>query len=197
MTSQVTDAGRNLNAKQARFCEEYVVDLNATQAAIRAGYSRETARFQASDLLTKPNVVAYVEELQSDRSEETGITAAWVLKRLAEEAFADVADLYDDEGMLKPVDEWPMVWRTGLVAGIEVETKYERKDGDVIDVGRVAKIKLADRAKRLELIGRHIGVQAFKENIGLTGVVGIAQIPADALSDDALRALAGIALDKS
>lgn len=68
-----------LNAKQVRFCEEYLVDLNATQAAVRAGYSEKTAKEIGCENLTKPNIAEYVAELKQKRSNETAIDAAWVL----------------------------------------------------------------------------------------------------------------------
>jgi phage terminase small subunit len=69
-----------LNAKQTRFCEEYLIDLNGTQAAIRAGYSEKTAAEIGSENLRKPNIAEYIAELKKNRSDETLIDAAWVLK---------------------------------------------------------------------------------------------------------------------
>ena len=71
-----------LNAKQVRFCEEYLIDLNATQAAIRSGYSEKTAKEIGCENLTKPNIASYIAELKAERSAETKIDAAWVLSRL-------------------------------------------------------------------------------------------------------------------
>lgn len=81
-----------LTEKQKRFCEEYLIDLNATQAYIRAGYSakkKDTARVESSKLLTKPNIQNYISELQKFQSERTGITADNVLKELEKVAFAE------------------------------------------------------------------------------------------------------------
>lgn len=69
-----------LTAKQKTFCEEYLTDLNATQAAIRAGYSENTAAVIGCENLIKPNISAYIQELMTKRSESTGITNEWVLK---------------------------------------------------------------------------------------------------------------------
>lgn len=88
-----------LTEKQKRFCEEYLIDLNATQAYIRAGYSakkKDTARVESSKLLTKPNIQNYISELQKFQSERTGITADNVLKELQKVAFAD-ADISGKE----------------------------------------------------------------------------------------------------
>lgn len=73
---------QELQVKQKRFCEEYVIDLNATQAAIRAGYSSKTSVVQGSRLLSNANVQAEIQKLMNERSEKTGITAATVLERI-------------------------------------------------------------------------------------------------------------------
>jgi phage terminase small subunit len=158
----------SLTPKQQRFVEEYLIDLNATQAAIRAGYSAKTAQEQASRLLSNAMVSQAVSEAQARRSERTGIDAAWLLTRLALESTADVADLYDEHGGLKSVHDWPLIWRQGLVAGLDVEEI--REEGAV--VGIIRKVKLSDRIKRLELIGRHVDIGAFKERVEHTGKDG-------------------------
>ncbi len=139
-----------MTPKQQRFVDEYPIDLNGTQAAIRAGYSKRGAEVTASKLLRNPKVAAAVAEAKAERSERTKIDADWVLTRLADEATADLAELYDDGGGLKPIAEWPLVWRQGLVAGLDVDEEFN-KDGKKL--GQVTKIKLSDRIKRVELIG--------------------------------------------
>ena len=156
-----------LNAKQERFCQDYIIDLNATQAAIRAGYSENTAGQQGHDLLKHPEIQKEIDRLKLERSKATKIDAEWLLKRFADEAQADVADLYDEDGRLKPVKEWPMIWRQGLVAG--VKTSVSEDGVALIDV------KLSDRVRRLELIGKHISVQAFQENVNHTGLDALAE----------------------
>jgi phage terminase small subunit len=157
-----------LNDKQQRFAEEYLIDLNATQAAIRAGYSEKTAGQQAFDLLKKPEIQEQIQTLKKGRSERTKIDADWLLTRLADEAEADVADLYNENGGLKPVDQWPEIWRKGLVAGIDTHQEYTYEDGEKIPDGVTMKVRLSDRIKRLELIGKHVDVQAFKEKVDHT-----------------------------
>jgi phage terminase small subunit len=83
----------SLNPRQQRFVEEYLVDLNATQAAIRAGYSEKTAYRQGADLLKKPQIVARIAESQAARSARTEITQDAVLRRWWELANADANDL--------------------------------------------------------------------------------------------------------
>lgn len=170
-----------LNARRRRFVDEYLIDLNATQAAIRAGYSARTANEQGSRLLAHASVAAAIEKAKAERAERTKVDADWLLKRLSEEATADMADLYDDNGALKPVKEWPLIWRQGLVAGVETETLRPRGSrgtgqwrgqhqdveagGETEEETVVTKVRLSDRVKRLELIGKHIDVQAFREKV--------------------------------
>ena len=123
-----------LTPKQTRFVQEYLLDLNATQAAIRAGYSVKTAGSVGHEILKKPEIQAAIHAAMKARSERTEIDADWVLKRLARDATADLADLYTDTGVLKPVHEWPMAWRTGLVAGIETVQERDGEDADGIAV---------------------------------------------------------------
>lgn len=150
-----------LNERQKRFVEEYLLDLNATQAATRAGYSAKTANEQGARLLANVSVSEAIKTALAARSERVQVNADWVLRRLAEEAEADMADLYDENGNLKPVKDWPLIWRKGLVSGVEtVREKTQDGEGSMID-----KIKISDRIRRLELIGKHIGVQAFKDRV--------------------------------
>ena len=161
-----------LNEKQLRFAHEYFMDPNITQAAIRAGYSEASAHVTGCRLLKNDKVVAEIEKLRADRSEKTGIDAAWLLNRLAAEATADAADIFDeDTGGLKPIHEWPMIWRQGLIAGIDVFEEHD-KDGEFI--GFIKRVKMSDRVKRLEMIGKHVKVMAFKEVIEHKGLGGIA-----------------------
>ena len=166
-----------LTAKQQLFVDEYLKDLNATQAAIRAGYSESSAKEIGCENLTKPNIRLAVDKALAERSERTKIDADWLLKRLAAEAEADIADIYDEmTGALKPVHLWPKIWRTGLIAGIDVRQEFLGYGDDREHIGDTTKLKISDRIKRLELIGKHIGVNAFQERT----VVGV---------DDALAEL--------
>jgi len=163
-----------LTAKEARFVDEYLVDLNATNAAIRAGYKKHTARQAGSRLLSNVDIQEAIERGKLERSERTKVDADWVLTRLAHEADADMADLYGDNGDLLPVEEWPLIWRQGLVAGVEIEALYEGEGEDRIQIGHVKKLKLVDRTRRLELIGKHVKVNAFQETVELKGLNALA-----------------------
>lgn len=170
MAEQKKEPGRpgrksKLSDREKRFAEEYLIDLNATQAAIRAGYAKSGAEKMGYDLLRRPRVAELIAQGKEARSERTKIDADWLLQRLADEADADLKDLYGEDGNLKPVHEWPVAWRKGLVAGIEVEELWEGRGEERQQIGVLRKVKIADRAKRLELIGRHVDVQAFKERV--------------------------------
>lgn len=182
----MTDA---LTPKQLRFIEEYLIDANATQAAVRAGYSTRTANQQGPRLLENPVVLAAIDAAKIDRSEKLKIDAEWILQRLVDEAEADLADLYDDKGDLKPVEQWPEIWRKGLVTGIDVEVLFDGFGNDRRQIGTVKKIKLSDRVRRLELIGKHIKVNAFQESVHHTGL--------DALGERLDRAMAQINRDSA
>lgn len=163
--------------KVLRFVDEYLIDLNGGQAATRAGYSARTADTIACELLRKPAVLELLRAKQAERAERTKIDADWLLTRLAAQADADVKDLLNDDGSLKPVSEWPSVWRRGLVAGIEVLEEFEGTGEDRKRIGVLKKVKLTDRMKSLELIGKHVNVGAFREKVEHSGPGG-APLPA-------------------
>lgn len=145
-----------LNDRQEMFCLEFIKDLNATQAAIRAGYSKRAAQQSSSRLMSNDVIQARISDLQKNRNEELKIDANYVLKRLVEIDEMDVLDILNDDGGLKPVKDWPITWRRSL-SGLEVVEMMA--DGD--PVGALKKIKWPDKIKNLELLGKHISVGAF------------------------------------
>src|SRR5713101_7897360 len=116
-----------LTAKQQRFVDEYLIDFNATQAAIRAGYSAKTAYSIGNENLNKPEILAALAAAKKAQTERTQIDADSLLQRLDDEANADIADILNDDGLLKPVKQWPMVWRRGLISGVEIEQIFKGK----------------------------------------------------------------------
>jgi len=152
-----------LTDKQEMFCREYLIDLNATQAAIRAGYSDNTARKIGSENLTKPDIAQRIIDLKSSRNERVEVNADYVLRRLVEIDEMDVIDILKDDGGLKMVHEWPKVWRTTL-SGLDILTTVTNFDETTME-NILKKIKWPDKVKNLELLGKHISVNAFKENI--------------------------------
>jgi phage terminase small subunit len=150
-----------LTDKQEMFCCEYLIDLNATQAAIRAGYSEKTANRTGSENLSKPDIAQRIIELKSSRNERVEINADYVLRRLVEIDEMDVLDILKDDGGLKMVHQWPKVWRTTL-SGLDILTTVTNFDETTME-NILKKIKWPDKVKNLELLGKHISVMAFKE----------------------------------
>lgn len=162
-----------LTPKQRLFVAEYLKDLNATQACIRAGYSKKNADKIGPELLGHSRVKAAIDERMEEREQTVKIDADYVLKRLHEENEADIADLYDEEtGALLPVHQWPLIWRKGLVSGIET---VEERDDDGNVIGYARKVKLSERIRRNELIGKHVRVNAFQDIVKHTGLDALAE----------------------
>jgi phage terminase small subunit len=162
----------DLPPKIQLFIAEYQKDFHGQNAAIRAGYSKKTARTQAAALLNRPDVQAELEAAKAARLARVHMDSDAVLRRLHDEVEADIADLYDNNGNLFPVEEWPLIWRQGLVVRVESETKTN-EDGTAETV--VTKIKFADRTRRLEMLGRHIKVNAFQDTVVIKGLDGLAE----------------------
>jgi phage terminase small subunit len=150
-----------ITERQQRFVDEYLIDLNGAQAAIRSGYSKKTAKEMAYELLTRPHIKAAIDLAQNKRSESTQIDARFVLTRLAEIVNADPAEIVDPlTGAYKPLHDWPIHWRRMLsAADIQVITQ----DGS--QIGQVVKLKFLDKLKAYDLLGNHTDVQAFLKNI--------------------------------
>lgn len=141
-----------MTEKQKRFCEEYMIDLNATQAAIRAGYSPKTAQQQSTRLLSNVLVQNRIAQLQAEQSRRTGVSADRVVRELAKIAFVNAVDLIDPETASVKLD----ASRDDLAAVQSVKVKTFGEDGLEHEV------KLADKLRALELLGKHLGV--FKES---------------------------------
>jgi phage terminase small subunit len=155
-----------LTAKQEAFVREYLVDLNATQAAIRAGYKAVNAHTVASQNLAKPYVAERIQELMDERSKKTEITAERVLEELAKMAFANIANIYDDQGRLLPVKEMP----EDVAACLQEVTEGVDRNGDV-----QRKYKMADKKSTLELLGKHL--KLFTDKTEVTGKDGEQLMP--------------------
>jgi phage terminase small subunit len=123
-----------------------------------------SAKVLANQLLDNPLLREKVARLKEQRNQCTKLDADWVLQRLRDEVEADLIDIISDDGRIRPMRELPMIWRTGLVAGFEVTEVYGRdQDGHRIVVGVTKRIRFSDRLKRLELIGKHTDIGAFRE----------------------------------
>ena len=155
-----------LTPKQASFCLEYLVDLNATQAAIRAGYSTKTARSQAQRLLTKDDIGSELAQLMENRSKRVEITADTVLSELLKIARADIGAAFNEDGSLKAIHEIPEEVRRAI-AGVDVFEEFAGRGEDRAQIGLTKKLRFWEKTKALELLGRHL--RLFTDKVELTG----------------------------
>lgn len=154
-----------MTPKQEQFCREYLVDLNATQAAIRAGYSARTANREGTRLLSKVDIQTEVSRLKLKRSEATDIDARWVIDRLSKIADFDMRKMFDGDGNVLPINQ------------IDDDTAYALASVDIGELTsgddfltQTKKFKAADKIKALELLGKHLAM--FTDRVEQTGNTG-------------------------
>lgn len=172
---------RDLNPRQTRFVDEYLVDLNATQAAIRAGYSHRTAGAMGHDLLKKPEIQAALQEAQQARAERTEIDQDRVIEELSAVAFSDIGDVIDFTGealRLKAPKEI-LVRSRRAVASVRVKRLVEGKGEDAQQV-ELIEFKFWPKDRALELIGRHFAM--FTDKLQHSGDLDLRS-----LSDDEIE----------
>ena len=158
--SKVNTPPAKLTLKQELFIKEYLIDLNATQAAIRAGYSEKTAQVIGSENLSKPFIAIAIQEAMNKRSEKTEITAEKVLQEIAKLAFSNLQDFYHPDGGLKAIHELPRD-----VAACLLTNKI-----NLTEASAIQEIKLHDKKGSLELLGRHL--KLFTDKTEITGADG-------------------------
>lgn len=140
-----------LTDKEERFCQEYLIDLNATQAAIRAGYSERSAKEIGYENLTKPHVQYRISALKNERSIRTQITADRVLKEFASIGFANIQDFLNSDLSMRNIKLLKRK-QSAAIASIK-KTTFESESG----VKTQVEFKLHDKVKALEDIAKHIG----------------------------------------
>lgn len=162
-----------LSVLKEAYCQEYIkCPENQTQAAINAGYSPNTAAKFASQNMRDERVQKRIAELMEERNKRMRVSADYVLMRLVEIDQMDVLDILNDDGSLRPIREWPKIWRTTL-SGFDLSSTIMNMNEDSIET-ILKKIKWPDKVKNLELIGKHVDVNAFKERLEVSGTVTIA-----------------------
>ena len=160
-----------LTEKQQRFVEEYLIDLNATQAAIRAGYSAKTADQQGSRMLANVKVQQAISVAMAERSKRTGINQDRVVLELARIAFVKMTDLVDSHGRIKDGAS------EDDLACIE-SVKYKQSEtGSSVE----REVKISPKLKALELLGKHLGMWNDKLDVNITHPIVITG--EDALED--------------
>lgn len=162
-----------LTAMQEAYCQSYIkTPENQSQAAIDAGFSPNTAAVKASVMMRDERIQKRIAELMEERNKRNRVSADYVLMRLVEIDQMDVLDILNDDGSLKPIREWPKIWRTTL-SGFDLSSTIMNMNEDSIET-ILKKIKWPDKVKNLELIGKHVDVNAFKERLEVSGTVTIA-----------------------
>jgi len=158
-----------LTPKQGIFIAEYTVDRNATRAALAAGVPLASASVTASRWLKVPAVATAIATLDARRLQKLDISAERVLQEIAKLAYYDNARLYDENGARIPVHQLDEMTRAA-VASVEDETT----EGPCRVTTRTQKIKMADRLKALELLGRH--QKLFTDKVELGGKLTLEQL---------------------
>ena len=171
---------------QKRFCDEYLIDLNATRA-YKVAYPRykkdETANAASSRLLRNVKVQEYISEKMKEREQRTEITQDMVIKELAKIAFLDIRKLYTENGQLKNIADMD-IETAGAISSLETLEEYEGYGDDREKIGDTQKVKLLDKTKALELLGKHLGM--FKEKVTINGNVNTSN-PFSGMSTEELR----------
>lgn len=149
-----------MTEKQKRFVEEYLMDLNATQAAIRAGYKVDNARQIAAENLAKPYIAEAIEKALAERSRRTGINQDRVIQELAKIAFVNIADVVGSDCEILPdANEADLA----AIESVKVKT-IPTKSGET---GVEREVKLSSKLKALELLGKHLGMWNDKMDVNM------------------------------
>ena len=153
-----------LTKKQKIFVDEYLIDLNATQAAIRAGYSTETAAVIGCENLIKPNIKSSIDKALAERSKRTGVNADRIILELAKIAFVNPTDVINmDEATVKGDANRD---DTAAISSVKVKT-IPTEDGNITE----REVKTYDKIKALELLGKHMGM--FTDKFKIEGVIPV------------------------
>lgn len=146
---------------QDRFCQEYIIDLNATQAAIRSGYSKKTANEQGCRLLAKVNIRNGIQKLKAKRSERTEIKADAVVLELAKVGFSNIQDFLtvdeDGEVFLKNFDDIERE-KLAVIESIKVSTTKTYRGEEETREYTTTQFKLCSKLNALEQLGKHLGI---------------------------------------
>ncbi|MDD3772284.1 MAG: terminase small subunit [Weeksellaceae bacterium] len=149
-----------MNQKQEKFCREYLIDLNATQAAVRAGYSEKTAYSIGGRLLKNVEIQNRISELQRDLQRASEITAIRILEELGQIAFSNIGDLYDNWTTLKDFESLTDAQRSCIKS---INTKVTKRnvgsklEPEIVDIEYV-RVELFDKIKALDSIARILGL---------------------------------------
>ena len=163
-----------MTKKQQRFVDEYLIDLNATQAAIRAGYSPDTAQQMGSENLSKPVIRNAIDKAIAKRSRRTGINQDRVINEIAKVAFLNPADVIDlNEAAVRDDADRD---DTACIASVKVKT-IPTDEGVISE----REVKTYDKLRALELLGKHLGM--FTDRVKMEGAVPVVIMGDNQLED--------------
>lgn len=154
-----------LTDKQQKFVDEYLIDLNGTQAAIRAGYSTKTAHSIGSENLSKPEIRACIDERMAEHSKRTGVNQERIIRELARIAFLDPTQLVNMDSA--ELLDGATADDRAAIASVKVKTM----SGDMEMVER--EVRFADKIKALELLGKRYGMWIDKQQVDVNAAVQI------------------------
>lgn len=144
-----------MNARQRRFVAEYLVDLNATQAATRAGYSPKTANREGTRLLSNAVIAAAVSKAAARQLDKADLSAAMVIASIRDQVDGDVRALFDERGNLRPIHTLTKE-QAQLITGFDVVKRNLTAGDGATDT--IIKVRLADRGRYVELAAKHLGM---------------------------------------
>ena len=160
-----------MTPKEIKFCQEYLISLNGTQAAIKAGYSKRSAREIASENLTKPYIKKWIQEQQKAIAKSAEITQHRVLQEYARIAFFDVRKIYNDCNVLIDIQDMD----EDTAAAVSATETLEEYDNLKQLSGSTKKVKLWDKVKALDSISKVLGYNAPEkfevENTGTLNII--------------------------
>ena len=157
-----------MNDKHKAFASEYVIDYNATQAAIRAGYSEKTAYSQGNRLLKNDEIQEAIKELEAAASKRTEVSKDMVIRELARVAFVDPRKLFDEEGRPKDIRFLDPDTAAAL-SSVDIYEEFDYNGEDKELSGYTKKYKWSDKLRALEMLGKHLGM--FTDKVHVEGTV--------------------------
>lgn len=172
-----------MTPNQQKFADEYLIDLNAKQAAIRNGTPEKSARSVGSELLTFPDVAKYIAAAIKERSELTKINAAWVLKRAAMLADFNIESFIVLDKQKRACYDFSQATRDDWYCIAEYTCKSVRGRTGLIPVEEV-KLKSYCKLRALELVGKHVDVSAFSENLNVRGSIEVTHVERTIVTPD-------------
>ena len=150
---------------QKRFCDEYLLDFNATRA-YRSAYPKcktdESARRAGSRLLTNVDIQKYLQEQKEELKEKINVTKEQVINQMVRIAFGDIRKLYNENGGMKNIQDLDADTAT-ILTGIETTEEFDGYGEDREQIGYTKKVKIADKTKALDMLGKYFGI--FKEKV--------------------------------